>query len=821
LNTAAQSPMSLSADLQSAVARAMQAIAPSWPLDRQIAVNPYWGFIDQPFAQAAGALRGLIGARFTLEPREYLRAWVAGEITPATLAQALAEQGLPVSLDEAVAALTATRPPTPGLPLPSDIADQGPGETTAPTWRDTITQQVSQYCASYFDEHQADWHRGRVAGLFAGWHAGLETDHSLESLMHAPEIRRRIRQLPATPESAIAWSLNRLGVETPDTADFLTLCLLRINGWASWCAYLAWEARLGGATDTHLQELLAIRVSWEAVLDDGSGLVASLGSRWREHWAQARDRRPAHLDALDLAWQRAHEISYEHHLIAQLSSGNTHGCAPGTDPRPDAQLVFCIDVRSERFRRALESVNPALQTRGFAGFFGLPLRYTPIGTRTSQPQLPGLLAPGLEATDSTGSAAVDTQVVHRRARHLDHKRSWLPFQRLPSAAFSLVETLGMTYAGAILRRCVGGDTPPVTSIGLAPRDRRALRPRLCLADGASVRDRTQPVASALRAMGLTRSFARLVVFAGHGSQSANNAHAAALDCGACGGQTGEINARLLAGLFNDRAVRAELRVLGIDVPESAVAVAALHNTTTDEVELFDLESLPTSHEPDVERLRISLAAAGHATRAERAPSLGLSTLSDRPRELLSRVRRRARDWAQTRPEWGLADNAAFIVAPRSRTRGLNLAGRAFLHDYAWVDDADGKVLELIMTAPMVVTHWINMQYYASTVDPGRFGSGNKVLHNVACGRIGVFEGNTGDLRIGLARQSLHNGERWMHAPLRLSVFIDAPREMIERVIEQHGTVRHLVLNRWLYLYRFADSGIERFSDGNWTMVSHQ
>ena len=80
-----------------------------------------------------------------------------------------------------------------------------------------------------------------------------------------------------------------------------------------------------------------------------------------------------------------------------------------------------------------------------------------------------------------------------------------------------------------------------------------------------------------------------------------------------------------------------------------------------------------------------------------------------------------------------------------------------------------------MTAPMVVTNWINMQYHASTVDNRRYGSGNKVLHNVVGGRIGVFEGNGGDLRIGLPMQSLHDGHTLRHAPLRLSVFIEAPR----------------------------------------------
>ena len=35
---------------------------------------------------------------------------------------------------------------------------------------------------------------------------------------------------------------------------------------------------------------------------------------------------------------------------------------------------------------------------------------------------------------------------------------------------------------------------------------------------------------------------------------------------------------------------------------------------------------------------------------------------------------------------------------------------------------------------------------------------------------------------GLALQSLHDGRQWVHEPLRLSVFIEAPAEAIDNVI---------------------------------------
>jgi uncharacterized protein YbcC (UPF0753/DUF2309 family) len=116
---------------------------------------------------------------------------------------------------------------------------------------------------------------------------------------------------------------------------------------------------------------------------------------------------------------------------------------------------------------------------------------------------------------------------------------------------------------------------------------------------------------------------------------------------------------------------------------------------------------------------------------------------------------------------------------------------------------------------MVVASWINLQYYGSTVNNAVFGSGNKVLHNVV-GRLGVIEGNAGDLRTGLPWQSLHDGRRLVHEPLRLSVLIEAPEAAIEGVLARHAAVRDLVVNRWVHLHAIGDDGsIRRYAGGRW------
>jgi len=111
----------------------------------------------------------------------------------------------------------------------------------------------------------------------------------------------------------------------------------------------------------------------------------------------------------------------------------------------------------------------------------------------------------------------------------------------------------------------------------------------------------------------------------------------------------------------------------------------------------------------------------------------------------------------------------------------------------------------VFTAPVVVASWISLQYYGSTVAPEVFGGGNKLIHNV-CGGIGVFEGNGGTLRAGLPWQSVHDGEKLMHEPLRLSVCIEAPVEAMTAILARHDDVRALFDNGWLHLFQIGVDG---------------
>ncbi len=815
----------IGAQLSELLDKACRRIAPAWPLDRLAAVNPLWGFIDASVEDVSAQLSGLAGTKLTMPHAWYRSQYEAGQFDKAHLQRAIENASLRATPEDILNALKRGAAPPNRRALVADVADQqNQGDSEI---RNFIVDSLSRFCAAHFQDasfhtkphakhegHACNHKSHASTNLYSSWRAHALRDRRPQ-LAGIPSFYGQADELPEDARHLITLAMIELDIAPAQQQSYLTALLFDIHGWASWCAYLRWTAELDGRSDDHIVDLLAMRLAWERLLFRQGD--RALASRWQMAMAGWPSHERTAAAEQKTAWvaQRALEIAFQERIARALPTQHTSPIDPaagGLDMdqarhTPDVQAAFCIDVRSEVYRRALETASrekthERVQTLGFAGFFGLPIEYLPAAGHAARPQLPGLLAPRLRATDT----AID-DVVDARASRLSFQRAWKAFKGNATSMFSFVESIGLLYAGKLIGDSLGS-TRPVASperAGLLGSEHARRKPRLTATAGGGELDLEQRCSAAegiLRAMSLTKNFARLVALVGHGSETVNNPQAAGLDCGACCGHSGEVNARAVAALLNETQVRKGLAERGIVIPQATVFIAGLHNTTTDDVALFDLDEVPATHQSEVSAFRQWLAQASSRAREERAESLGLESLSGE--KLHNTIRRRAKDWSQVRPEWGLAGNAAFIVGPRERIKHLNLEGRSFLHDYRAEDDPGFSILELIMTAPMVVTHWINFQYYTSTVDNRRFGSGNKVLHDVVGGHIGVFEGNGGDLRIGLPIQSLHNGTEWMHPPIRLNVYIDAPRDAIEQIVTRHPTVQNLVENEWLYLFHLGD-----------------
>ena len=788
--------------LRAAVERACASIAPTWPLDRFIAVNPFWQRTDKPLPQVAGELAALSGAHLLMPRAWYAEEWRSGRLRSEHVSEAIAERGADVTEEDLLASFWIREPSSRRRPLVVDVLEALRRREHELSWRDFVMERLSRFCASYFDEGQVQVKAPRAMGLYDTWRSQAKGDQMPSLFMELRGYRSTLDSLPFNVDEMIARGCEDLGVAPAQREGYFSALLLDVNGWASWCAYLRFTARLAGGEDDHIRELLAVRLAWEWILLRSSD--EAIADEWRfamTSWS-AIDRAAQLARADDWILQQAVEIAWHSGVRAQLLQG-FDAVRPAS---PKLQAVFCLDVRSEVFRRALEAQGDELQTFGAAGFFGVPIEYAQLAADDARPQLPGILAPKYRVTDTNVSAGLEKT---RRARLLA-AHAWKAFKSSSLSSFAFVDSMGLFFARNLYDDAFGEKNRSENHdhAGLTEIEDQTRLPRITShVDGTPVsgEERCQLAEGFLRSIGLTQSFAPVVLLVGHGSETKNNAHAAGLDCGACCGQPGEVNARAAAALLNDEGVRTGLASRGIEVPAATLFVGALHNTTTDDVTLFVEGAGAATRRAELAEVQAVLARASFATRRARAPRLGLGELSDA--NLHAAVLRRARNWAEVRPEWGLAGNATLIVAPRERSRHADLQGRAFLHDYRFLDDQDHTILEAIMTGPMVVAHWINFAYYASTVDNKRYGCGDKVLHNVVGGRLGVFEGNGGDLRVGLSLQSLHDGEKWVHAPLRLSVFIEASRAVIDDVLAKHPKVKELVDNEWLHLFQL--DAIER------------
>lgn len=810
------SPDELLADVR----KAAEIIAPVWPLTSFVAVDPLVGLQHLPFDEATAVARRWLRARTHLTLAGFREAYARGSITDADLRRAIVEVDFrlasPMSMTFTIGSRTVDAVEIIRLDLlkgpddrPRDTSHDRVGRTGVDTVR-TVNQLVAAWCAVFVDEAGVPWPMpGREDGFFRAWRQLARHDRRLRRLA-GPTGIEWLAHLPDGPVEALAVSLEALEVDG-DRVDVLREHLGRLPGWAGYARWNdEWAPPDQRRPPLRLLDLVAVQVAATAVAAHGP--AATRPPRQPDpvtNGEKLLDKRVAVvLGALEVAshdlvatsavrrvlqevppplrkamWLEAQEGNFRDRLLGLMSRLDA---APRTE-RPDVQAAFCIDARSEGLQRHLQDVAP-YETIGFAGFFGVPVRWRPLGSTESQARCPVLITPqhevGEEPLDPALGYLTAQRVANagREAFHAAKGNPGSPFVLAEAAGYLLgPAAAARTLAPNFVRRLAG-----LTERWVRCRTRAAVEAERADASGLSFDERVSFGTSIVRTMGLSR-FARLVVFCGHGSYSINNPHASSYDCGACGGASGGPSARVAVAILNEVGVRAALQERGIMVPDDTLFVAAQHDTVSDKVTVLDREAVPDSHEGLVAAFERDVAMAGERLARERG-----RRLPGDPRK----VRLRGHDWAQVRPEWGLAGNAAFVIGPRSITAGLDLACRVFLHSYDSEADHDGSVLEAIMTAPLLIGQWISAQYYFSAVDPDQFGAGDKTLHNPVAG-IGVVLGEGGDLQVGLPAQAVGMGDRRVHEPLRLLAVIQAPLERTDAIIDRNQVLRELVGGKWI------------------------
>lgn len=450
------------------------------------------------------------------------------------------------------------------------------------------------------------------------------------------------------------------------------------------------------------------------------------------------------------------------------------------DLKPLAQIVFCIDDREEPLRRHLEAVNPAYETFGTVGFFGVDFQLRHADELIFRNQCPPVVTPQ--------KAAVEV-----REHASDETRPWTAYFNNPR--FTIAEPFlsllaPPIYFSALLTRTL----LPRTYDAIKAKYKLAASPRTKVhyhfeSDRKySIEEKADIVMKILHSAGMGPSFSRLVVIMGHTATTTNNPFERAYGCGACSGHSGMANARIFCDFANDLQVRDQLIAMGYYIPPETRFVSALHDTCSDEFQLDDNDlNHDQDHIPTINQLKQDLARALDRTRAERFRIFRLSP------ETNAGVR--ALDWSQPRPEFGHSRVALSVFGPRSLTRHFDLERRAFLISYDPTKDPTGSSLEFVLNSSLPVCANINLDYFTSGAFPSAFGSGSKLPMNVAAG-LGLMTGSKSDLRIGLARQMVDR-----HEPMRLLSLVFCTKPHLDQVLANSPRIRNLVENEWIHLIR--------------------
>ncbi|SEM76533.1 hypothetical protein SAMN05192533_105233 [Mesobacillus persicus] len=845
-------------DLNVLVESASQVIAPLWPIGSFAARNPWLGLEKLSFDQVAVGLKQnrdvdiYPGASMILSAKRKgeideailnleLQRWLDSQsfTIPRDVAERFCQAAL--KLEELPSELLSSQEVekvvegfdglnTEGVeafsmqPISAQIENQDHEKLIH-----LLDHHIIKWCKLYLDDSQAGWTMpNREEGFFRAWQRLVRYDPALTK-----NERERLKDWPLEAEEALKKAISRLKITESDIQSYLEGHLMSLPGWAGMMLY---RSRQYSQEQSLLTEYLAVRLSLEWALvkpylplgnqpTEEKVSVTPLLAAWI-HWGELSIEEWSQLSTAEQneyllfaytfdeklcrkLWLEAWEQTYTERLSQKLLSKQQE---INYKKAALAQLAFCIDVRSEPFRRQLEKQGP-IETIGIAGFFGLPIATSELGSNHSHASLPVILKPQHKIKESADENELQSYQERKQAvNSLSYtfktmKQNVLPSLLLPelSGPWLSLQMVARSFVPRSANRVIRN----IRETWLRkPNTELSLNHTHCskaeIPVGFTETEKVNYARQALKMMGLTENFAPLVVICGHGSQSINNPYASALDCGACGGAAGGFNARVLAGLCNLPEVRKELAAEGIDIPKDTVFAAAEHNTTVDELDWLYVPELSETAQEAFDFIEGVMPKVSEKANEERLAYL--PNVQSQLKNPQAEAHRFAEDWSEVRPEWGLARNAAFIIGPRELTQDCDLEGRAFLHNYDWKQDKTGDLLANIIAGPGTVTQWINLQYYASTVAPHYYGSGNKATQTVTSG-LGVMQGNASDLLTGLPWQSvMQSDHEAYHSPLRLQIVIQAPSKYIERLLKNDSSFRAKVQNGWVRLASINSQG---------------
>jgi uncharacterized protein YbcC (UPF0753/DUF2309 family) len=653
----------------------------------------------------------------------------------------------------------------------------------------------------------------------------LEAIRSIESNSVASFFKTNYaKQLLFDNSITIADLLNQLVGKEEDYETYLFDLSFSHRGWSGMVAVI---------NDVPNTLLIEKKISLEEfikfeLLLEIDALVDHLGAHWKP-LAQIAPNTSVdifaatpitELDEVYMIWQDAFEWSYYDQVLASIKQNNTN--TTNTSIASTFQAIFCIDERECSIRRHLEYVAPQCTTFGAPGFFGVEFYYKQYGAKFIDKLCPAPVTPKY--------LIKELGVHHHSSKDIFYAKSTYGL----ASGFLSTLTLG-TLA---LKNLFQINFKPKMSASISDAFSHMNKDSQLTVENTDINEQEEGlqvgftveemairVENFLRGIGLIKDFAKNIYVVAHGSSSANNPHHGAHDCGACSGRPGCVNARVFAIMANHPKVRAQLKELGIVIPNSTQFIAAMHDTASDLIGYYDDEQLNNENNLLHIEVKSAFENALDLNAKERSRRFSSINTSQPIKKIRKDIENRSVSLFEPRPELGHGTNSLAIIGRRSMTRGLFLDRRAFLNSYDYQTDLDGYYLAKVMAPIGIVCGGINLEYYFSRVDNVKLGCGTKLPHNVN-GLIGVTNSSDGDLRPGLPWQMIEP-----HDPVRLLVIVEHYPEIVLKTIKSSDAMYEWYKNEWVHIaamhpetkefYYFKDEKMNQYHTNNFELKEIQ
>ena len=508
-------------------------------------------------------------------------------------------------------------------------------------------------------------------------------------------------------------------------------------------------------------------------------------------------------------WQEAFEWSYYDEVLSAVGHLAKRSRAPERD-KISFQAIFCIDERECSIRRHIEQADPDSVTFGAPGFFGAVIYFQSFGGKFYEKNCPVVLTPKHLIKEIESNSKKGREIFHHKHSHTFFRGFMFSLALGGFASFRMLLDLfrprmrsditdsfrHMDMNGKLLVECLDPD--------YRENDSQV---------GYTVAEMAVVVEGFLRGIGLIRRFADVIYVVAHGSSSANNPHHGAYDCGACSGRPGAPNARVFAFMANHPEVRAALSAKGLMIPNSSQFVAAMHDTSSDDIGYYDLDALtPGNLQRHRENLKV-LEDALDQNAKERARRFASVNIKRNIKDIRKAIKERSVSYFEPRPELGHGSNAMCYIGAREKLRGIFLDRRAFLQSYDHQTDPNGEILLRVIGPIPIVCGGINLEYYFSRMDNQKMGCGTKLPHNVT-GLIGVVNSSDGDIRSGLPWQTVEN-----HDPVRLLLMVEHRPEVVMNVIKSSDAMYSWFELGWIHLIAVSpdDGCLYQFRKGEFVL----